>query len=145
MNQVLRQEIFGGRPIRDAASGKIALVTRDRNLNFRGTTNPTAAMGAWEDTFGSITKGASDLANSVANIIGSIKGNTTNIVSPSTGGYPMQQMYYGQQPYYGVNPMIPSYNYPVQPTQVAPKSDNTLLYTGLGVAALAGFIFLKNR
>jgi hypothetical protein len=53
-------------------------------------------------------------------------------------------MYYGQQPYYGVNPMIPSYNYPAQ-QQVAPRTDNTLLYTGLGVAALAGFIFLKNR
>jgi hypothetical protein len=144
MNQVLRQEIFGGRPIRDAASGKIALVTRDRNMNFRGTTNSTAALGAWEDTFGSITKGASDLANSVANIIGSIKGNTTNVVSPNTGGYPVQGMYYGQQPYYGVNPMIPSYNYPVQ-QPAAPKTDNTLLYTGLGVAALAGFIFLKNR
>lgn len=146
MNQVLQQHIFGGRPIRDAASGKIAIVTQDRNMNFRGTTKSVKALGEWQDTFGSITKGASDLANSVANIIGSIKGNTTNIVSPNTGGYPVQGMYYGQQPYYGVNPMIPSYNYPTQQQQyVAPKKDNTLLYTGLGVAALAGLIFLKNK
>jgi hypothetical protein len=141
MNQVLRQEIFGGRPIRDAASGKIALVTRDRNLNFRGTTSQTAAMGAWEDTFGNLSKGLSNLGNSVANIIGSIKGNTT-IVNPSSG-YPQNQMN-PYMPYYPSNPMIPAYNYPVQ-QQVAPKTDNTLLYTGLGVAALAGFIFLKNR
>jgi hypothetical protein len=146
MNAVMQQSLFGNRPIRDAASGKIALITQDRNLNFRGTTRPVAALGEWQDTFGSITKGASDLANSVANIIGSIKGNTTNIVSPNTGGYPVQGMYYGQQPYYGVNPMIPSYNYPTPtPTYTAPKKDNTLLYTGLGVAAVAGLIFLKNK
>jgi hypothetical protein len=144
MNQVLRQEIFGGRPIRDAASGKIATITRDRNMNFRGTTKPVAAMGEWEDTFKNITGGLSGLTNSIGNLIGSIKGNTT-IVNPNTGGFPMQGMYYGQQPYYGVNPMIPSYNYPVQ-QQVIPRTtttNNTLLYTGLGVAALAGLIFLR--
>lgn len=143
MNLSIRPELFGNRPIRDAASGKIAIISRDRNMNFRGTTKPVAALGEWEDTFSSITGGISNLTNSISNIIGSIKGNTTNI-NPNVGGYPMQQMYYGQQPYYGVNPMIPSYNYPVQQTP-APRTDNTLLYTGLGVAALAGFIFLKNR
>jgi hypothetical protein len=144
MNQVLRQEIFGNRPIRDAASGKIATITRDRNMNFRRTTKPVAALGEWEDTFSSITGGISNLTNSISNIIGSIKGNP---VGSNVGGYPMQQMYYGQQPYYGVNPMIPSYNYPVQ-QQVVPRTtstNNTLLYTGLGVAALAGLIFLKNK
>ena len=45
MNQVLQQQIFGGRPIRDAASGKIAIVTQDRNMKFRGTTRPVAALG----------------------------------------------------------------------------------------------------
>jgi len=98
----------------------------------------------WEDTFKNITGGLSGLTNSIGNLIGSIKGNTT-IVNPNTGGFPMQGMYYGQQPYYGVNPMIPSYNYPVQ-QQVIPRTtttNNTLLYTGLGVAALAGLIFLR--
>jgi len=142
MNQVLQQRIFGGRPIRDAASGKIAIVTQDRNMNFRGTTKPVAALGEWEDTFRNVTGGVSSLAASIGSLIGSIKGNPTNI-NPNVGGFPVQGMYYGQQPYYGVNPMIPSYNYPVQ--QAAPRTDNTLLYTGLGVAALAGFIFLKNR
>ena len=144
MNQVLQQQIFGGRPIRDAASGKIAIVTQDRNMNFRGTTKPVAALGEWEDTFSSVTGGIANLTNSISGIIGSIKGNVTN-VNANTGGFPMQQMYYGQQPYYGVNPMIPSYNYPVQ-QQVIPRTtatNNTLLYTGLGVAALAGLIFLR--
>lgn len=142
MNQVLRQEILGGRPIRDAASGKIAIISRDRNMNFRGTTKPVAALGAWEDTFSSITGGISNLTNSISNIIGSIKGNTT-IVGGQTGGmqYPYQNM-----PYNPYNPMLQPYTYPTQqPQYSAPKTDNTLLYTGLGVAALAGFIFLKNR
>jgi hypothetical protein len=143
MNLALQPELFGNRPIRDAATGKIAIISRDRNMNFRGTTKPVAALGEWEDTFSSVTGGIANLTNSISGIIGSIKGNVTN-VNANTGGFPMQQMYYGQQPYYGVNPMIPSYNYPVQ-QQVAPRTDNTLLYTGLGVAALAGFIFLKNR
>ena len=140
MNQVLRQEIFGSRPIRDAASGKIATMTRDRNLNYRRTTRPVAALGEWEDTFKNITGGVSNLASSIGSLIGSIKGNTT-IVNPNTGGYQMQY----QQPYYGSNPMISPYNYQTQPTYTAPKTNNTLLYTGLGVAALAGFIFLKNK
>jgi hypothetical protein len=142
MNTSMTQALYGSRPIRDAATGKIALVTQDRNLNFRGTTKPVAALGEWQDTFSTLTNGVANLTNSIGNIIGSIKGNTTN-VNPNVGGYPVQGMYYGQQPYYGVNPMIPSYNYPVQ--QAAPKKDNTLLYTGLGVAALAGFIYLKNK
>ena len=143
MNQVLRQEIFGGRPIRDAASGKIALVTRDRNMNFRGTTKPVAALGEWDDTFKNITGGLSGLTNSIGNLIGSIKGNTTIV----GGGSGMQYPQYPNMPYYPNNPMIPSYNYPVQ-QQVVPRTtstNNTLLYTGLGVAALAGLIFLKNK
>jgi hypothetical protein len=142
MNQVLRQEIFGGRPIRDAASGKIAIISRDRNMNFRGTTKPVAALGEWDDTFQNITGGLSSLTNSIGNLIGSIKGNTT-IVNPNSG-FPQNQMN-PYMPYNPYNPMIPAYNYPVQQPQVAPRTDNTLLYTGLGVAALAGFIFLKNR
>ena len=145
MNQVLRQEIFGGRPIRDAASGKIATITRDRNMNFRGTTRPVAALGNWEDTFSTLTNGVSNLTNSISNIIGSIKGNTT-IVNPNSG-FPQNQMnpYNPYMPYNPYNPMIPAYNYPVQQpqVQVAPRTDNTLLYTGLGVAALAGLIFLR--
>jgi len=141
MNQVLRQEIFGGRPIRDAASGKIALVTRDRNLNFRGTTRPVAALGEWEDTFKSVTSGISNLTNSISGIIGSIKGNTTIVGGGQTG-----VMQYPNMPYYPNNPLYPAYNYPAQQQQyIAPKTNNTLLYTGLGVAALAGFIFLKNK
>jgi hypothetical protein len=136
----MNQALFGTRPIRDAATGKIATLTRDRNLNFRRTTRPVAALGEWEDTFKSVTNGISNLTNSIGNIIGSIKGNP---IGSNVGGYPVQQMYYGQQPYYGVNPMIPSYQ--TQPTYTAPKTNNTLLYTGLGVAALAGFIFLKNK
>jgi hypothetical protein len=140
----MNQALFGTRPIRDAATGKIATLTRDRNLNFRRTTRPVAALGEWEDTFSRVTSGISNLTNSISGIIGSIKGNVTN-VNANTGGYPMQQMYYGQQPYYGVNPMVPSYNYPVQPQVPRTTTNNTLLYTGLGVAALAGFIFLKNK
>jgi hypothetical protein len=141
MNQVLRQEIFGGRPIRDAASGKIAIVTQDRNMKFRGTTRPVAALGEWEDTFSSVTGGISNLTNSISNIIGSIKGNTT-IVNPNSG-FPQNQMN-PYMPYNPYNPMIPAYNYPVQ-QQVIPRTttNNTLLYTGLGVAALAGLIFLR--
>jgi len=141
MNQVLRQEIFGGRPIRDAASGKIATITRDRNMNFRGTTRPVAALGNWEDTFSTLTNGVSNLTNSISNIIGSIKGNTT-IVNPNSG-FPQNQMN-PYMPYNPYNPMIPAYNYPVQ--QQVPRTatpNNTLLYTGLGVAALAGLIFLR--
>lgn len=141
MNTAMTQGLFGNRPIRDAATGKIALVTQDRNLNFRGTTRPVAALGEWQDTFSTLTNGVANLTNSIGNIIGSIKGNP---IGSNVGGYPVQQMYNGQQPYYGVNPMIPSYNYPVQ-QQVAPKKDNTMLYTGLGIAALAGFIYLKNK
>jgi len=145
MTPVNRQELFGmlpigQRPIRDAASGKIALITRDRNMNFRGTTRQTAALGAWEDTFGNLTKGLSNLGNSVANIIGSIKGNTT-IVNPTTG-YPQNQMN-PYMPYYPSNPLSPAYNYPVQPQYTAPKTNNTALYTALGVAAFGLIVLLK--
>jgi hypothetical protein len=55
-------------------------------------------------------------------------------------------MQYPNMPYYPNNPLYPAYNYPPQQQQyIAPKTNNTLLYTGLGVAALAGFIFLKNK
>ena len=147
MNQALQQGIFGGRPIRDAASGKIATITRDRNMNFRRTTKPVAALGEWEDTFSSITGGISNLTNSISNIIGSIKGNTTIV----GGGmqypqYPQYPTQYPNMPYYPNNPMLQPYTYPVQqPQYSAPKKDNTLLYTGIGVAALAGLIFLKNK
>ena len=113
-------------------------------MNFRGTTRPVAALGEWEDTFSSVTGGISNLTNSISNIIGSIKGNTTIV----GGGSGMQYPQYPNMPYYPNNPMIPSYNYPVQqPQYVAPRTttNNTLLYTGLGVAALAGLIFLKNK
>lgn len=143
MNLALQAEVFGNRPIRDAATGKIAIISRDRNMNFRGTTKPVAALGEWEDTFSSITGGISNLTNSISNIIGSIKGNTTIVGGGQTGG---MQYPYPNMPYNPYNPMLQPYNYPVQqPQYSAPKTDNTLLYTGLGVAALAGFIFLKNR
>jgi hypothetical protein len=112
-------------------------------MNFRGTTRPVAALGEWEDTFSSITGGISNLTNSISNIIGSIKGNTT-IVGGGTQ-YPRYPQY-PNMPYYPNNPMLQPYTYPVQqPQYSAPKTDNTLLYTGIGVAALAGLIFLKNK
>jgi hypothetical protein len=147
MSPVLRQELFdslpvGQRPIRDAASGAIAYVSQDRHLNYRGTTNSTAALGAWEDTFGSVTKGVSDLVGSIGSLITGIKG-TKGSVNPYGGGYPVNTMYGGQQPYYGVNPTIPAYGYPSAPVQT--QSSNLPLYTGLAIAAVAGFIFLKNK
>jgi hypothetical protein len=147
MSPVLREELYrsipvGQRPIRDAASGKIAYVTRDRNMNFRGTTNSTAALGAWEDTFGSVTKGVSDLVGSIGSLITGIKG-TKGSVNPYGGGYPVNTMYYGSQPYSGVNPSIPAYGYPTSAAQT--QSSNLPLYTGLAIAAVAGFIFLKNK
>jgi hypothetical protein len=150
MTPVLTQEVFGNRPIRDAASGKIATIVRDRHLNYRWSTNSTAALGAWEDTFSSITNGISNLTNSVSNIIGSIKGNTT-IVSPQTNQpylNPTTYMPYTPQPYMPynpTNPYAPAYKYPVQTTQPVQQSstNNTALYTALGVAAFGLIIFLK--
>lgn len=142
MTPVLRQELFaslpvGQRPIRDAASGKIAIVTRDRHLEQN-----TAALGAWEDTFGGVTDGISKLVGSIGSLISGIKG-TGGSVNPAAGGYPVNTMYYGQQPYSGVNPTIPAYGYSSVPVQT--QSSNLPLYTGLAIAAVAGFIFLKNK
>jgi hypothetical protein len=115
------------------------MITQDRHLNFRGTTNTTAALGGWEDTFSNLTSGLANLGNSVGNIISAVKGGSARVVSTPVNPYSTQY-----SPYYGTTPMVPAYNYPATTTTSAPK-DNTLLYTGIGIAALAGFIFLKNR
>jgi len=130
----MNQAIYGQKAILDAATGRVAVLTR----NGRRTTSRTAAMGGWEDSFKSIADGLGNLASGVGNVIGSIKGvpNVTYVSPPSNVGGMTQYPYYQQpQPYAPYAPAVP-YTPPA-------KTNNTLLYTGLGVAAFAAFIFLK--
>ena len=128
----MNQAIYGQKAILDAATGRVAVLTR----NGRRTTSRTAAMGGWEDSFKSIADGLGNLASGVGSVIGSIKGvpNVTYINPSSNVGGMMQYPQY-QQPY---APYAPT-----QPVAPVTKTNNTLLYTGLGVAAFAALIFLK--
>ncbi|NDE14671.1 hypothetical protein EBZ80_07050 [bacterium] len=102
------------------------------------TTGRTATFGANpEDSISSITNSIGNLAAGIGSIISGIKG-TTFVGTPSAGQIP-----FNLNPYTGYNPYVQN---PYQIPQVqAPKTDNTMLYTGLGIAALAAFIFISRK
>lgn len=132
----MNQAIYGQKAILDAATGRVAVLTR----NGRRTTSRTAAMGGWEDSFKSIADGLGNLASGVGSVVGAVKGvpNVTYINPSSNVGGMMQYPYYGQPQLQPYAPYAPT-----QPTAPVSKTNNTLLYTGLGVAAFAALIFLK--
>lgn len=103
------------------------------------TTGRVASLGGNpDDTISSITNAIGNLASGIGSVISGIKGTTyVGAVNPS-------QIPYNLNPYTGYNPYIQN-PYSQQPMIQTQKQDNTMLYTGLGIAALAAFIFISRK
>lgn len=103
------------------------------------TTGRVASFGANpDDTISSITNSLGNLASGIGSIISGIKG-TTYVGAPSYGQIP-----FNLNPYTGYNPNTQN-PYTQQPVIQTQRQDNTMLYTGLGIAALAAFIFISRK
>lgn len=103
------------------------------------TTGRVASFGANpDDTISSITNAIGNLASGIGSVISGIKG-TTYVGATNPNNIP-----FNTNPYGGYNPYIGN-PYSQQPLIQTQKQDNTMLYTGLGIAALAAFIFISRK